>query len=99
MRVIARVHHAASDLGTTPQPTAATSFTQAGIANFGVANFTKSGEALTSHEADLCGGELEGDVIALFGHDLSTRSCGPNHLPTASGIKLNAMDTGTKWYR
>jgi hypothetical protein len=96
MRVIARVHHAASDLGTTPQPTAATSFTQAGIANFGVANFAKSGEALTSHEAHLCGGEFEGDVIALFGHDLSARACGPNHLTTASGIKLDAMNTGTK---
>jgi hypothetical protein len=96
MRVIARVHHAASDLGTTPQPTAATSFTQAGVANFGIANFAKSGEALTPHEAHLSGGELEGDIITLFGHDLSTCSCGPNHLTTASGIKLNAMNAGTK---
>jgi hypothetical protein len=96
VRVIARVHYAASDLRATPQPTTATSFTQAGVANFSVTNFAKSGEALTPYEADLSGGELEGDIVALFGHDLSTCSCGPNHLTTTSGIKLNAMNAGTE---
>jgi hypothetical protein len=95
VRVIARVHYAASDLRTTPQPTTATSFTQTGVAYLSVANFANSCEALTSHEANLSGGELEGDVIALFGHDLSTCSCGSNHLATTSGIKLNAMNAGT----
>jgi hypothetical protein len=96
--VVARVHHTASHLRPPSEPTTPTSFAEACVANFRVAHFAKGCVALTPYQPNFGGRQFESDIVAFFGHHLSTSSSGSNHLSTATGIKLDAVNARTKRY-
>merc|ERR1712216_708436 len=93
---VAGIHHTASYLRSASEPAPATCLAKAGVADLRVADFADGGVALTAHQANLSGWQLQSDVIALLGHHLSTGSGSSDHLSTATGIKLDAVNAGTK---
>ena len=96
MGVIAGVHHTASDLWTTAEPTTTSGLAEAGVADFRVAHFAEGGVALAADKAHLSGGQLQSDIVAFLGHHLGAGTGGPHHLSTTTGIELNAVNAGAE---
>jgi hypothetical protein len=96
MGVVARVHDTASHFGATAEPALAACLSEAGVALFGVADFTKGGVALPTNETDFSRRQLESHVVPFLGHDLGTGPCRADHLATTTCVKLNVVNAGAK---
>lgn len=96
MWVIHRIHHATSHLRTATTVTITTRFPQTDVSMINVADLSNGGVALPTYHSDFCRRKLQGNIITLFGDDLSGCTSSTNNLPTFAWYQFYIVNGRTQ---
>ena len=89
--VVDRVHGHAAGLGADALPAVAAGLADADQLGLGVADLAEGGPAVDGHPAHLGGGQPQGGVVALLGHQLDAHAGAAGHLAAAARLELDVV--------